>query len=702
MRHTARFLLTPLLLLLALLSTGCSEQGEESGGHQAATGAHKTLRILRPRQQLDEPDYLPRSGVPQSEELKLVESYADSVGLKPEYVYVDGYDQLIPALLAGKGDIIVDNLTVTASRKEKVHFTSPVAWVREQIISRRGEAPRNRQELEGRSVAVHASDSYYETLQAIRNQPYQPPFDITVVDESVSTEAILSGVAEGRYDLAVADSNLTAGLLQYHDKLQVAFNLGEVRPIAWAVRRDNPQLLASINEYLGSLHLASREEKPFTGDLDAIKKRKVLRVLTRNSAATYFLWRGELLGFEYELAKRFADEHGLRLEMVVPPGRDDLIPWLEQGKGDLIAASLTISPQRENGAVVFSRPYHTISEILVTRSDDETLQKPEDLAGRTVVVRRSSSYWQSLLALKRQGIALQLQAAPEGLETEEIIARVADGSYDLTVADSHILDIELTWRDDIRAAFPLGEPLSHGWMVRKHNPQLLKAVNAFLKKEYRGLFYNITYKKYFADPKRILSHVTQRVDSEQSGALSPYDELAKKYAHQYGFDWRMVVSQMFQESRFDPAAKSWVGALGLLQVMPRTGKELGLENLRDPETGLHAGVKYLDWLMRRFEAQLPIAERTWFALAAYNAGIGHVRDARRLARELGLDPNRWFGNVEKAMLLLSRRSYAKKAKHGYVRGHEPVNYVRQIRDRYLAYVKLKDEEESLPGIAGGQ
>lgn len=687
--HALRpLLLTPLLLLALSAINGCSDEADTPQQKTADEKPLEKLRILRPHQ-VQGLGYLPREGLPQTEELELLESYAQSVGKAPEYVYVDGYDELIPALLAGKGDIIADNLTVTDSRKEKVDFTTPITYVREQIIAREGEAPEDAHDLEGRSIAVHASDSFYETLKIVRERRFQPPFEIKLVDESVSTEAILNGVAEGVYDLAVADSNLSNVVLSYRDGLTVAFDLSSVRAIAWAVSPEKPKLLASLNDFLGQHHLASEEKKRYTDDLAAIKKRKVLRVLTRNNASTYFLWRGELLGFEYELARRFARQHDLRLEMVVPPGRDDLAPWLREGRGDIVAASLTISPERQKEGVAFSRPYHTISEILVTRRDDESLNKPADLTGRRVVVRRSSSYWQSLEKLKQQGIDFTLDAAPEELETEELIDRVARGVYDLTVADSHILDIELTWRDDIRAAFPLGEPRSHGWLVREQNPQLLKAVNAFLKKEYRGLFYNVTYDKYFKNPKRILSHVEQRVDSAGTGELSPFDKLARRYAERYGFDWRLVVSQMFQESRFDPQAKSWVGALGLMQVMPRTGKELGLENLRDPETGLHAGVKYLDWLMRRFEPSLPVSERTWFALASYNAGIGHVRDARRLAKRLGYDPDRWFDNVEKAMLQLSKRQYAKKAKHGYVRGHEPVNYVREIRDRYLAYIKLK-------------
>jgi len=611
--------------------------------------------------------------------------------MRPEYVYVDGYDQLIPRLLAGDGDIIVDNLTVTESRKQQINFTSPITYAKEQIIARSGEAPSDAHDLAGRRIAVHVSDAYYETLQTILGQRFQPPFEIQPIDESISSEAILNGVAEGSYDLAVADSNLADIVLGYRDNLEVAFDLGSVRAIAWGVRPDAPALLSSLNDFLGQHHLASQEELLSSADLKAIKQRGVLRVLTRNNATTYFLWRGELLGFEYELAKRFADKHKLRLEMVVPPSRDLLLPWLRQGRGDIVAASMAISNARREQGIAFSRPYNTVSEILVTRADDATLEKPQDLAGRTVVVRRSSSYWQSLQKLKEQGIDVHLSEAPEALETEELIERVARGEYDLTVADSHILDIELTWRDDIKAAFPLDVPQQHGWAVRGDNPKLLQAINAFIKKEYRGVFYNLTYNKYFRSPKRIISHVEQRADGDNNGTLSPYDTLAQKYANEYGFDWRLVVSQMYQESRFDPMAKSWVGALGLMQVMPRTARELGLADLRDPETGLHAGVKYLDWLMRRFEPELEVADRTWFALAAYNAGIGHVRDARRLAGQLGLDRNHWFDNVEKAMLLLSKGKYAKKAKHGYVRGYEPVDYVREIHDRYLAYIKLKQE-----------
>jgi membrane-bound lytic murein transglycosylase F len=173
--------------------------------------------------------------------------------------------------------------------------------------------------------------------------------------------------------------------------------------------------------------------------------------------------------------------------------------------------------------------------------------------------------------------------------------------------------------------------------------------------------------------------------------------MVRQYAAQYNFDWRLVIAQMYQESRFDPLAKSWAGAKGLMQVMPRTARELGIRNLKDPRHGLEAGVKYLDWVRERFEPELPVKDRMWFTLAAYNAGVGHVRDARALARRQGWEPTRWFGNVERAILLLSKRKYARKAKHGYVRGSEPVKYVRQIRDRYLAYTKLTQKRVARTG-----
>jgi membrane-bound lytic murein transglycosylase F len=285
--------------------------------------------------------------------------------------------------------------------------------------------------------------------------------------------------------------------------------------------------------------------------------------------------------------------------------------------------------------------------------------------------------------LRRQGIEFELRAAPETLETEAIIDGVADGAYDLTVADSHILEVELAWRDDVRAAFAIGDSVAHGWAVREGDEKLLAAIDSYFRREYRGLFYNITYNKYFRDPGSIREQAAER--PARTGTLSAYDSLFQLYAERYDFDWRLIAAQAYQESRFRPQARSFAGAVGLMQVMPGTARELGFDSPLDPETSVHAGVKYLRRLYDRLDELSSSSERTWFALAAYNAGFGHLRDARRLAGELGRDPDRWFGQVEAVMPLLARARYYRQARFGYCRCGEPVAYVRAIRDRYRAY-----------------
>jgi membrane-bound lytic murein transglycosylase F len=267
---------------------------------------------------------------------------------------------------------------------------------------------------------------------------------------------------------------------------------------------------------------------------------------------------------------------------------------------------------------------------------------------------------------------------------------VAAGEADLTVADEHLLDIELVQGLAVRSAFTLGEARPHAVAVRSSNPELLAAVNAFIAEKRNGYLYNVLYQKYFKDKRSVRRLAAGRVEGDGESGLSPWDDLVRKYAERYGFDWRLITAQMYAESRFDPDAKSFAGALGLMQLMPRTAEGLGITEIEKPENGIHAGVKYLDWLRERFEDRLPISERLWFTLAAYNAGYGHIADARRLAREKCWDPDRWFGNTENAILLLSRKDYAKKARYGYVRGSQVVEYVRDIRERFQAYIDVTD------------
>ena len=665
-------------LVLSCLA-GCQDTYTETGDLPALQ-ERGVLRVLVPEIPRDQ--RLPREGHPFDFERELAAEFAGSQGLEVRWQVVEERDGLLPALLEGRGDLIAAGLTVTEDRQKAVAFSRALSWIREQVVTRAGDTALARPaDLAGRTLALRRSSAYWGTAERLARE--HPGLELEAVSEGLETEEILYRVERGLLDLTMADDNLVAQARRYMPDLRVAFDVTGERPTAMALRADARELKTALDAFLQDALPETRQETRYTGDLSTILDRGVLRVLTRNSAATYFIWRGRLMGFEYDLARRFAESLGVRLEMVVPPTRSDLLPWLKDGYGDLVAAGLTATREREAGGVAFTRPYHYVVETVVGAASEPELEGPEGLAGRTVAVRRESPYWSTARDLQEQGIDLELVAAPDSLETEAIIDAVARGVYDLTIADSHILDIELTWRDDVKGLLALGDSVAHAWAVRPRDTELLDVLDAFFEAEYRGRWFNITYNKYFETEHRVRRQVTER--PQRTGRLSPFDELFRTYGQRFGFDWRLVAAQAFQESGFDPRARSFAGAVGIMQVMPETGSALGFQDLLDPEEGIHAGTRYLDSQYERFEDVATETDRLWFALASYNAGYGHVADARRIASEMGRNPDRWFTGVAPVMPLLARPEYHRKARYGYCRCQEPVRYVRKIRETYQAY-----------------
>lgn len=651
------------------------------------------LRILLTRD-FTSASYLPRRRSPLAEQQRIAEEFALSHGLKPELVIVDNFSKLIPALESGQGDIIVDNLTINDFRLDKIAFSVPVDHVYEQVIVAKDDQSVQRvRDLNGKSVMVSRDSTFWHALKWLKEKRY-PDIEIVETPDGVQIEDVLDLLAAGKIDATIIDSNLVEIYGTYRDDFRIAVNFSKQRDIGWGVRKNAPQLVSEINRYL-QLELGAEDHgKRFTGDFDQIRKRRVLRVLMRNNAASYFLYRGELMGFEYELAREFADYHGLRLEVVVPPSYRELTTWLLEGKADIALGFLEVDEKQRRLGVAYSRPYHYAQQHIVVHQDDPA-QSLADLDHRTIFVRHHSHYWERLSRLQQEGARFSLRATDDKVETEQLIQMVSRGKYKATLADEHLLDIELAKGVPVRSAFALEEQIPHAIALRKRNPKLKQMLDEFVKRIYKGEFYNVTYNKYFKSRRSVQRLARGRVIDALKGQISPYDKLVRKYANRYGFDWRLVTAQMYQESRFDPKAKSPVGARGLMQLMPRTARSMGIEDISDPASSIRGGVKYLDWLRDRFDASLPVSERTWFTLAAYNAGAGHVQDARRLAGQIGLDPNRWFGHTEEAMLLLSKRHYAKKARYGYVNGREPVNYVRDIRQRFEAYLALSRDVAKL-------
>ncbi|MDH5392106.1 MAG: transporter substrate-binding domain-containing protein [Gammaproteobacteria bacterium] len=684
-KYAFLIILTSLFTLLNL--TGCSGSGNDDNallntGDFNQILEKEELRVLIPRSENN--IYLPRKGFPLDLELDQIKEFADKHNLKLKKVYVPDFDQLISKLIDGYGDIIAANMTVTADRKEFVDFTLPVRHVKQQLIQRQSDKPINKKSLlSKKTIAIKPSSSFWKTAQKLKDR--NPSINILSLQNHLDFDEILDKLANKEFDATIQDSNLIESVKTYRFDIKSTLYLSGEEPVAWAIRQNNPLLKHALDQYIKNEKLRESDDKYHQTDLKDIKKRKVIRMITRNNAANYFLYKGQLLGFEYELAQQFSRNNRLNLEIIVPPDDEDMFDWLLQGKGDFIAASLTPTRERLNKDIKFSRHYIKTKHQLVQRYNEDIITDVKQLNHRTIAIRRNSAYLETIEKIQRDGIKLDIEFVEHDLETEDIINRVAIGKYDLTLADSHLLDLELLWRDDIRAALTLSEEKNVGWVTRKNNPALLNAINRFHKRNHKSLEYNLSYKKYFQTAAHANPEETRDTTNT---SLSPYDDMVKKYAKKYEFDWKLITAQMYQESRFDPDATSWVGAQGLLQVMPKTGEEFGFTNLNDPETGLHAGIKYMQWVQNRFDHELPVKDRMWFTLAAYNAGIGHVRDARHLARRMGWNANRWFNNVERAMLLLRLKKYYRKARFGFVRGREPVKYVRNIKQHYEAYNKL--------------
>ena len=374
--------------------------------------------------------------------------------------------------------------------------------------------------------------------------------------------------------------------------------------------------------------------------------------------------------------------------MIVADDLGGLLEGLVNGRGDMIAAGLVPTDGRVEMGLRFTRPYLRVREVFVTAG--EPIADLSGLAGRRITVNLHTSYAATLRNLRPEaGFSVELVDR----STSAILADLAGGRLDATLVDSHRAELETTFDPRLSLGFALEPEKGLAWAVRDENGELLRRLDGFVRERYRGYEFNVLRNKYFVNERRM---ARQREHRDTGDTLSPYDHIVRPAAESAGFDWRLIVAQMYQESGFDPNRVSFAGAEGLLQVLPRTARDLGVDaaRLKDPETGIAAGVAYLGWTRQRFP-DLPVGEQILFALGAYNAGHGHIRDGRRLARELGLDGSLWSDNVERAMLKLAEPEYAKQSVYGYVRGTEVVRYVREIQERYRLYVRhfrLLDEQ----------
>ena len=441
----------------------------------------------------------------------------------------------------------------------------------------------------------------------------------------------------------------------------------------------------------GALTIDLAKAKPWTGDLDGMIERRVIRVLTVNSKTLYFVDKGVQRGivvdyfrlFEDELNKKLAAEKKLKDKnlkvrvIFIPVRRDQLLAGLAAGKGDIAAANITITPERQK-LVDFSTAGATnVSEIAVTGPTSPKIAGLDDLAGKDVFVRKSSSYYESLVALNKKFAAegkppVNIKEAPEALEDEDILEMLNAGLVAVVIVDKHIADFwkqifpKLTVHDNI--AVRTGGEIA--WAMRKDSPQLKKLTDDFAGRNKAGsAMGNQLLTRYLKNTK----YVKNAAAVEERKKLLAVLQYFRTYGDKYNVDPVLMAAQGYQESQLDQNAKSQVGAIGVMQVMPATGKDMNVGDIAQTEANIHAGIKYMRWMIDHYYGNEPMTnlDKALFAFASYNAGAGRITSLRKEAAKRGLDPNIWFQNVEYVV--------AEKI------GQETITYVSNIYKYYIGY-----------------
>ncbi|MCP4722723.1 MAG: membrane-bound lytic murein transglycosylase MltF, partial [Desulfobacteraceae bacterium] len=432
-----------------------------------------------------------------------------------------------------------------------------------------------------------------------------------------------------------------------------------------------------------------------TGTIERIRSTGKLRLITANALNTYYYYEGKPTGFEYDLAMEFAKYLNVELD-IVTPGWNNMFTYLDQGKGDFIAAGLAITKKRIEDAA-FSIPYMTIQQRIVHHNLVFGPKNIEDLMYRTFHVRRGTSYHSRLEKIKASGIDFNY-ILHDNIPTEQLIAMVNKREIKFTIADSNIALLSQRYYPDIRIGIPIQEKESLAWAVRKNDADMIVEINRFLlHANENGILRNIT-DKYYENTQDFDIYELKKFHKRIETRLPKYKKVIEEESKKYDFDWRLVAAVVYQESHFNPNAKSFTNVRGLMQVTHATAKEMGITNRLNPDQSIRAGIKYLDKMYQRFSHIEDDYQRMLFSLASYNIGYGHVLDALKIAEKKGLDPNTWY-TLKTCLPLLSKSRYFKTTKYGYARGWEPVQYVERVLT-YFDILKQKTMSSELTYFHG--
>ena len=435
--------------------------------------------------------------------------------------------------------------------------------------------------------------------------------------------------------------------------------------------------------------------------LKRILETKKLKAVTDYSSVTYLIYRGETIGYQYEMLKEFTDYIGVDLEMIVEKDLEKSIQMLDDGEVDLLAMGLTVTTNRSK-KLEFTSPILTTHQVLIQRKPENylnmatadeiesyLLRNQIELSDKTIYVQKGTVYVKRLESLADE-IGDTIVIILEDKDVEELIQAVSNKEIDYTVADEHIAKVNAKYYNNIDIRTPISFPQKIAWAAKKGQTGLTDTINSWLNGYLKSLKSRLIYNKYFRNirSQRIAK---SKYNSFSGDQLSPYDDIIKEASKLINWDWRLLASMIYQESEFKPNVRSWVGAYGLMQLMPETLKKYHIDSTATPEEQIFAGAKYINYLDQQLPKSITDStERIKFLLASYNSGIGHILDGRRLAEKYGKDPNIWTGSVDHFVLSLSDEYYYHDpvVYYGYTRGEETYNFVVEIMERFEDYWNL--------------
>jgi membrane-bound lytic murein transglycosylase F len=432
--------------------------------------------------------------------------------------------------------------------------------------------------------------------------------------------------------------------------------------------------------------------------VDQVREAGVLRVVSRNAPTAYYVGSEGPAGPEFELARGFAEHLGVGLEIYVVDSFAGILPEVIEGRAHLAAAALTVTPSRET-RVAFGPEYRRVTHQLIYRQGTPSPDDPAALYGRRIEIVAGSGFVETLERLRQFNPGLTWLENPAA-DVQELLGQVSAGQIDYTVADSTAFLVNRYFHPDIRVAFDVSEPRPMAWAFREGlDESLVQAARAYFAglegsgrlAELMDRYYGHTDRFDYVGTRTFLRHIDTR--------LPRYRAQFEAAAEAQGLDWRLLAAVGYQESHWNPEAVSPTGVRGIMMLTSPTAQALGVADREDPAESIRGGATYLKQVMRRIPEDIPEPDRTWMALAAYNVGLAHLRDARKVAEARGLDPHRW-PDVRDSLPLLTQEKWYRRVPGGYARGWEPVRYVSNIRRYYEVLARITADTTDRPLTAG--